>query len=248
MTKSISEKIFELRKSIGLTQEKLGELCGVSSQAVSKWEKGESLPDILLLPTLCEVLGITADALLEVPATLRQQNCMDGVFAYAKEAGEYCAAYQAICATSYNDSKNNGGAEMSADGVKVHNTHGLGIVLSSSEMLQKVKETDVASIKTMADLVTNENVMAVVRVLNFGAFLSEAEISEKSGLPREDTETALFKLLKHGICECDSDSKYAFGAKSYILFAILTGFYLSSSEGYHDIGDLTCSYIASNDQ
>ncbi len=246
MTKSISEKIFELRKSRGLTQEKLGELCGVSSQAVSKWEKAESLPDILLLPILCEALGITADALLEVPATIRKQNCMDGVFSYAKEVGEYRAAYQAISATSYISDKNNGCAKMSADGVKVHNTHGLGIVLSSSEMLQKVKETDVVSIKTMADLVTNENVMAVVRVLNFGAFLSEAEISEKSGLSGEDTEAALFKLLKHGICECDSDSKYAFGAKSYMLFSILTGFYLSSSEGYNDIGNLTCSFTTKN--
>ena len=246
MTKSISEKISELRKARGLTQEKLGKLCGVSSQAVSKWEKAECLPDILLLPTLCEALGITADALLEVPATIREKNCMDDLFAYAKKKGEYRVAYQAICATSYIADKNNGGAKMSADGIKVHNTHGLGVVLPGGEMLQKVKETDISSIKTMAELVTNENVMSVVRILNFGAFLSEAEISDRAGLSQEDTETALFKLLKHGICECDTDGKYVFGAKSYVLFAILTGFYLSSADGYTDIGNLTCSYIANN--
>ncbi len=246
MTKSISEKIFELRKARGLTQEKLGELCGVSSQAVSKWEKAESLPDILLLPTLCEVLGITADALLEVPAKLRQQNCMDGVFSYAKEVGEYRAAYQAICATSYASDINNGCAKMSAEGIKIHNTNGLGIVISSSEMLQKIQQTDVGSIRTMCELIINENVMAVVRVLNFGVFLSEDEISEKSRLSKEQTEAALFKLLRYGICECDSEGKYTFGAKSYMLFSILTGFYISSADGYEDIGNLTCSYNTAN--
>ncbi len=67
MNKPISQKISEIRKARSLTQEQLGAKLGISSQAVSKWEKGESMPDIMLLPSLCEILGITADALLEVP-------------------------------------------------------------------------------------------------------------------------------------------------------------------------------------
>lgn len=66
MKKSIPEKIIEGRKRRGLTQEKLGMLLNVSPQAVSKWENAESLPDILLLPRLCQVLQISADELLEV--------------------------------------------------------------------------------------------------------------------------------------------------------------------------------------
>lgn len=65
--KPINEKISDLRKAKGLTQEALGAKLGVSGQAVSKWEKGESLPDILLLPDLCKLLGTSADDLLDVP-------------------------------------------------------------------------------------------------------------------------------------------------------------------------------------
>ena len=64
MEKTISQKIIELRKAAGLTQEQLGERLGISGQAVSKWERGEAMPDILILPDLCDALGTTLDSLL----------------------------------------------------------------------------------------------------------------------------------------------------------------------------------------
>jgi len=66
MKKPIPVKISERRKALGLTQEKLGTLLGVSPQAVSKWENAECLPDLTLIPALCEALRISADDLLEV--------------------------------------------------------------------------------------------------------------------------------------------------------------------------------------
>lgn len=62
----INEKIRKLRKNKNLTQDALGAQLGISGQAVAKWEKGESMPDILLLPDLCKILGTSADDLLEV--------------------------------------------------------------------------------------------------------------------------------------------------------------------------------------
>lgn len=56
--------ICRLRKQLGLTQNQLGEKLHVSFQAVSKWERGETLPDISLLPELAEVLGTSADQIL----------------------------------------------------------------------------------------------------------------------------------------------------------------------------------------
>ncbi len=62
MASELSERIAALRKERGLTQEQLGNMVGVSSQAVSKWEKGGT-PDVELLPVLSRQLGVTIDAL-----------------------------------------------------------------------------------------------------------------------------------------------------------------------------------------
>ena len=60
----VGEQIAVLRKSKGLTQSELGERIGVSFQAVSKWERGETLPDITLLPDLARILETTIDFIL----------------------------------------------------------------------------------------------------------------------------------------------------------------------------------------
>lgn len=57
-------QISALRRAKGLTQNELGERLGVSFQAVSKWERGENLPDITLLPKLARILETTTDNIL----------------------------------------------------------------------------------------------------------------------------------------------------------------------------------------
>ena len=59
----IGEKIARFRKEKGLTQIQLGEKLGVSNQAVSKWELGITMPDIMLLPALADIFGIYIDEL-----------------------------------------------------------------------------------------------------------------------------------------------------------------------------------------
>lgn len=61
---TIGFQIQSLRKSKGYTQNQLGDMVGVSFQAVSKWERGETLPDIGTFVTLAEVLDTTIDNLL----------------------------------------------------------------------------------------------------------------------------------------------------------------------------------------
>ncbi len=59
----ISENIARLRREKGWTQEALASQLGITFQAVSKWEMGNSCPDIALLPALCQVFGVSLDAL-----------------------------------------------------------------------------------------------------------------------------------------------------------------------------------------
>ncbi len=56
--------IHSLRKKNYLTQGQLADLMGVSHQAVSNWERGESLPDVSLILSLAEILDTTAERLL----------------------------------------------------------------------------------------------------------------------------------------------------------------------------------------
>lgn len=58
----VGNQIALLRKSKGLTGERLAQLLDVSPQAVSKWENGRSLPETTLLPLLAEVLGTSIDS------------------------------------------------------------------------------------------------------------------------------------------------------------------------------------------
>ena len=55
------------RRRAGLTQDMLSMQMGVSMQAVSKWERGISLPDVSLLPALAKALDVTIDALFAEP-------------------------------------------------------------------------------------------------------------------------------------------------------------------------------------
>ena len=60
---SIGKNIAIFRKGKGLTQAELGDLIGVSNQAVSKWESEMTMPDVMILPTLADVFGCYIDEL-----------------------------------------------------------------------------------------------------------------------------------------------------------------------------------------
>ena len=57
-SKSIGNKIVEARKKMNLSQAELAQQVSISPQAVGKWERGESMPDITTLSRLAEILGV----------------------------------------------------------------------------------------------------------------------------------------------------------------------------------------------
>ncbi len=64
--------IRQLRKNLGMGQQKLANALGVSVPAVSKWECGKAYPDITLLPLLAKTLNTSVDALFSYPEALSE--------------------------------------------------------------------------------------------------------------------------------------------------------------------------------
>ncbi len=62
----IGTRIKTLRLAASMTQEQLASRLGVSAQAVSKWESGTNMPDILLLPELSVIFGVSIDELFDL--------------------------------------------------------------------------------------------------------------------------------------------------------------------------------------
>ncbi len=68
----LSENIKKLRKGKELTQERLAEFLGVTFQSISNWERGESFPDITMLPEIASFFKVTVDELLGLNKTQAQ--------------------------------------------------------------------------------------------------------------------------------------------------------------------------------
>ncbi|MEC4272998.1 helix-turn-helix transcriptional regulator [Adlercreutzia sp. R25] len=66
MNVEIAQRLAELRRERGFSQESLAEQLGLSRQAVSKWERAESAPDMGNLIALADLYGVTLDELLRV--------------------------------------------------------------------------------------------------------------------------------------------------------------------------------------
>ena len=69
----LADKIIELRKRSGMSQEELAEKLGVSRQSVSKWEGAQSTPDLNRILQLSEIFGVSTDTLLKDTEELTAQ-------------------------------------------------------------------------------------------------------------------------------------------------------------------------------
>ena len=61
---TLGEKVLNMRKARGWSQEELADRAGVSRQAVSQWESGSAKPDADKIIVICDLFGISADYLL----------------------------------------------------------------------------------------------------------------------------------------------------------------------------------------
>ena len=82
--KAVGRQLAILRNEKKMTQSELGERLNVSFQAVSKWERGETLPDVGILPDLADILETTVDNILCVhretyKCTIKVENMIEGL-------------------------------------------------------------------------------------------------------------------------------------------------------------------------
>ncbi len=92
MPVKLSDKIVELRKANGMTQEELAEICGVSRQSISKWEADIALPETDKLLILGETFRVPIDTLLKDELTLnevREVRCCGVNAVQKKKQGLY---------------------------------------------------------------------------------------------------------------------------------------------------------------
>ncbi|EOS53052.1 helix-turn-helix transcriptional regulator [Lachnospiraceae bacterium MD335] len=61
---NLNERLHDLRKKAGYSQEQLAELLGISRQAISKWESGQGNPDIDNIIKLTKIYQVSADYIL----------------------------------------------------------------------------------------------------------------------------------------------------------------------------------------
>lgn len=92
---NIGEQIRTYRKSHNLTQEQVADALGVTAPAVNKWERGNSLPDITLLPALARLLEIDMNTLFSFHEELTEIEIANFVNAFYERAmsGEIAEAF-----------------------------------------------------------------------------------------------------------------------------------------------------------
>lgn len=74
-TMSIDERILEIRSRAGLTQQEMADRLFVTRQAVSRWERGETVPGIDTLRLIAEAFDVRVDQILELPGDNRCESC-----------------------------------------------------------------------------------------------------------------------------------------------------------------------------
>src|SRR5664279_1823464 len=85
-TKMIGNKIAEARKKVNISQAQLAQRLFISPQAVGKWERGESMPDIITFIRLAEIMGVDLNYFSENLQSLDTK--MESVDSLVKQSAE----------------------------------------------------------------------------------------------------------------------------------------------------------------
>jgi transcriptional regulator with XRE-family HTH domain len=106
-TKIIGNRITEARKKINISQAQLAEQLFISSQAVGKWERGESMPDIITLNRLGEILGVDLNYFSANPESTSFEPIKDRVTSFEHDSARETEVAQAAKTLKWDMSRGN---------------------------------------------------------------------------------------------------------------------------------------------
>lgn len=207
MVTSIGEKIAELRKERKMTQEDLAGLIGVSSQTVSKWETGVTMPDVLLLPTLAGIFEVTVDELFSIqrgqkwksgPIEDIPDEVYDAVLDTMWMCDEGAEKNRIKKKLSDNPEMHTGFVSMKQGGVYADKNLALTYIADSGtsiELFESEKAGDF--LRTLAD-------PDVRKILKYqqehrGIFYTVSSVSARCGVPEEKVKRALEALVRYAL-------------------------------------------------
>ena len=203
---SIGEKIAKLRKDNNMTQEELAGMIGVSSQSVSKWETGVTMPDIMLLPIIAGVFEITLDELFSVEKNPKKT--------YAPIEETPLAVYDAVLDTMWawddaqtartkNNLSNNpkchsGFVSAECKGVYADKNIALTYIAGSAASEALLENENAAD---FLKFLANPNVRKILKyqLENRGISYTLPSVSVKCGIKEEDAGVALEGLVKYSL-------------------------------------------------
>ena len=203
--KTLGERIADLRRERGITQENLAGTIGVSAQAISKWENNATMPDITLLPIIADTLGVTIDELFGIRRKVQEKliNC--------EETPK--AVYDQILNTMWRSGDNNDFAERAkaqfakspyehsgfvsevAGAVYANKDIALTYLPSDKESLKLLENEDAAELLKM---LSDKNVRLVLayQFENPEKAFTASSVAAKVGISEEEAKDALEKLFE----------------------------------------------------
>ena len=242
----INQKIIDYRKIKGLTQEQLGAMLNVSGQAVSKWEKGESMPDILVLPELCKIFGISVDTLLDMQYTANKENILKDAALFAKDYGREKALHEFISMTfseSFKDAANKikgNAVDFSNKSMRVYDDRGMGFVIANKEYMQQCFSYDPKDISAILTFLADEHSLSILPHINPEKAVTKEDLEKLTGYDSAKINEILLGMTERNyICkEYDNSGKYGYMAaeKMFVLYMIFSGLMFLRKDG--NIGNM----------
>lgn len=244
---NISEKISSLRKAHNLTQEALGEAVGVSAQAVSKWEKGDSLPDISVIPDICRVFGISADSLLGSDTTMNLEMQLEKLLDKTLENGNFGMNKRAKLANKLLTGLTENQIEMKSIQFSVFvancftaaDSRGFGLYFNNMQYIKNMMTIDLTK-SELLKFMSDEKALKIFTLICINGMLNESEIIKLTGFSQSEVAERIFSFMKYSVINSISDENnpemaYEIAGKGVLLLGIMASTFLFDPKGWKGI-------------